>query len=320
MPARRTKTKTLVPASLPLLEYVPPARPSPAAIALLAKPPRPTRKGRSEILERDVETALAQDWKQNKTESSRERLILAYRPLAIGLAENMARHSGMTVEDLVQEAFLALAECFDKFDPSLGNRFGTFARWHIKGQLKRHVMDFFGPCRIGTNLADKKVFMKFRRLRALREAATQRPLGPQDYEAIAKEIGVPTEVVARMAPRLSSHDVSLDETIDEGDGTPTTRGAMLVDGGPTPEQAVMDNHDQSQMRQILSELIANLPERERQILSARLFADQRAQLADLGQELGITKERVRQLERKALKQLKRDLHSRGITREDVLRP
>lgn len=276
-------------------------------------------RSRSEILDRDVELGLATAWLDNNDYRARDRLVLAYRPLAVNLATAVARQSGMVVEDLVQEAFLALAESTDKFDPSLGNRFGTFARWHIMGQLRRHVMDFFGPCRIGTNLSDKKVFMQFRRLRAEIEAREQRPLDERGRNEIAERIGVPRQVVDRMEPRLTHHDVSLDEPLPGEDGdTGMTRSNLLVDDGPSPETGAISRHDGSRTKAILKDLIDELPERERAIVMARLMNEDRVQLAELGERHGITKERVRQLERKALRQLRRGLEEMGFKAEDLI--
>lgn len=275
---------------------------------------------RSEILERDVEMQLAEAWLERQDKKARDRLILAYRPLALTLATTIAKQSGMNVEDLAQEAFLALTSSIDKFDPSMGNRFGTFARWHIVGELNRHVMDFFGPCRVGTNLSDKKVFMQFRKRRAEIEARTQRPLDDEGREEIAMKIGVPVEVIRRMEPRLSSHDASLDEPIGgDGDGEGSmTRGQLLVDNAPSPEEQAIREMDGGRINSVLKELLSELPEREQAILRARLMGDSRIQLADLGDGLGVTKERVRQLERKALKSLRGALEEMGYSKEHFL--
>ena len=281
--------------------------------------PQYTPRIRSEILERDVEITLAKAWLEDRNYRSRNRLILAYRPLAVSLATQVARQSGMTVEDLVQESYLALAESTDKFDPTLGHRFGTFARWHIMGQLRRHVMDFFGPCRVGTNVSDKKVFMQFRRLRAEIEARDQHPLDEAGRDEIAARIGVARSVVDRMEPRLTHYDVSLDEPLPGEDGDNTmTRSSLLVDEGPSPEQNTITHFDGGRILEILSTLISELPEREASIIRARLLSDERVQLADLGDDHGITRERVRQIERKALRQLRRSLEAMGYRSQDLI--
>jgi RNA polymerase sigma-32 factor len=273
---------------------------------------------RSEILDRDVERKLANDWLQNNDYKARDRIIIAYRPLALAAATEMAKASGMDVEDLAQEAFAALTTALDKFDPELGYRFGTFARWHIQGELNRHVMDFFGPCRIGTNLSDKKVFMQFRKRRAEIEARTGRTLDEIGRQEIADEIGVPIDVVRRMEPRLSSRDPSLDEPIGDPDEGGATRGQMLVDLSPTPEEATIRDKDGRLMAGILCDVMAELSDRERAILSARLLGDKRRQLLDIGDDLGITKERVRQIERRALRHLRAAIENRGFRKTDFI--
>lgn len=269
---------------------------------------------RTKILERDNETELARAWLEEGDIAARDKLILAYRPLAVAIANRMARQSGVSLDDLVQEAFIALTESVDKFDPSLGNRFGTFARWHIRGQVKRYVMDFCGPCRIGTNLADKKVFMSFRRHRAEIEMRTGRPLDDEGRAEIARRIGVNVDVVRRMEPRLVRADVSLDRLSSEDEED--TRHETLADERPDPETLAIGAVDGARVGGLLRQCIAELPEREQMILKARLMSDDRVQLADLGEMFNITKERVRQIERKALKQIRRRLERAGITAAD----
>lgn len=282
-----------------------------------AAPTTIRRRARSEILERDVELALARDWLENKNQRARERMLLAYRPLALTIAGVIARQSGMDIEDLAQEAFLALAECTNKFDPDRGTRFGTFARWHIKGALRRYVMDFIGCCRIGTNLSDKRVFSQFRKLRAEIEARTQRPLDDAGRDLIAKKLGVTREIIDRMEPRLTQSDVSMDEPVGDEDGG-TTFGSMLVDPNPTPEQATIRRYDRTKIFGVVQALIAELPEREQKILRVRLLNEAQDEDADVAEELGVSRERVRQLERKAFKHLRRELVRMGYAVSDFI--
>jgi len=272
------------------------------------------------LLSHEEELALATAWLERRDAKARDKIILLYRPLATSIATRLARQCGMQSEDLVQEALLALAESLDKFVPSMGNRFGTFARWHIGGQVRRYVMDNFGPCRIGTNFSDKKVFSRFRRLRSEIEARTGRPLDDDGRQEIAEEIGVSYAVVQRMEPRIMRADVSLDAPLATGgdDDQSTTRLDLLVDDAPSPEMDTMTRLDHSRVMGLVSELIQELPEREQTILHHRLFADDRIQLSELGERLGVTKERVRQLERKALRQLQRSLEDLGFHARDLI--
>jgi RNA polymerase sigma-32 factor len=181
-------------------------------------------------------------------------------------------------------------------------------------------MDFFGPCRIGTNLNDKKVFTQFRRLRAMIEARTGEPLDDAGREEIAETIGVSVEIVKRMEPRILRSDVSLDAPISsEGEeGESGSRMEMLIDEGPDPEELTMSRMDRKKVGGILAELIQELPDRERSIIHHRLLSGERMQLHELGEILGVTKERVRQIERKALKQLRQSLEERGFSAGDFI--
>lgn len=275
------------------------------------------RSKKAEILEKHVEFQLAKEWIENKNEKARNRLILAYRPLALSQAKQLARQSSMSVEDLAQEAFLALAESTDKFDPSLGNRFGTFARWHILGQLRRHIMDFHGPCRVGTNLSDKKVFTQFRKVRAEIENRDKKTLDDAGRDEIARRIGVPRNIIDRMEPRIIAGDSSLDAPISNGEEGTVTRGDILIDDSPNPEEQVLKQKDYQKITGIVQELLADLPDRERKIIESRLIDDDRIQLSDLGEEFGISKERVRQLERTAIRKLRAGLEEMGYNQDSL---
>ena len=292
------------------------AAPSPQVVDPL-KGPRPKRR-RSEILDRETELALARAWLEKGDVKARERILLAYRPLGLTMAQEVARTMGGNIEDLAQEAFVALAESLDKFDPARGFGFGTFARWHVMGQLRRHVMDLQGPVRIGTNLSDKRVFLQFRRLRAAWEARNQRALDHEGRIELAKEMNVPLETLQRMEPRLLGADVSLDEPLLTDDEDGATRGSLLADGSPSPETLAIGQIDGRRVREILAEAIAQLPERDREILTARLLNEQKMDLHDLGARLGVTKERVRQIEQKALRALKANLEARGLGKQVLL--
>ena len=279
--------------------------------------PKP-KKRRSEILDRETELALARAWLEKRDAKARDRLLLAYRPLGLTMAQEVARTTGGNIEDLAQEAFVALAESLDKFDPARGFGFGTFARWHVMGQLRRHIMDLQGPVRIGTSLSDKRVFLQFRRMRAAWEARNQRPLDHEGRIELAKEMNVPLETLLRMEPRLQGADVSLDEPLSTDDEPGATRGSLLVDGSPSPETLAIGQIDGSRMREILANMIAQLPERDREILTARLLSERKTEFHELGLKLGVTKERVRQIEQKALRTLRANLEARGLGKHALL--
>jgi RNA polymerase sigma-32 factor len=186
------------------------------------------------------------------------------------------------------------------------------------GQLRRHIMDLQGPVRIGTNLADKRVFLQFRRLRAAWEARHQKPLDDEGRAQLAREMNVPLETLLRMEPRMQGADVSLDEPLSPDGEDGATRGSLLVDSGPSPETLAIGQVDGARVRKILAEAIAQLPDRDREILTARLLGERKTEFQDLGQRLGVTKERVRQIEQKALRALRASLEARGLGKQALL--
>lgn len=277
-------------------------------------------QNRPKILDAATEKQLALDWLHAGNRASRDHLINAYAPLASSLAIQVARQSGLQLfEDLQQEANAALVGVVDKFDPELGYRFGTFARWHILSDLRKYVMDHIGPCRVGTNSADKKVFSGFRKLRADIEGRTGKPLDEEGRAKIAKKLGVDIQVIYRMEPRIVRSDVSVDLLIrDQDDEERAGFGAQLVDTGPSPEAHCSDDRDRSRVREALAEAISTLTGREMRVIHARYLLAKPLSLQELGTEMGISRKSVQTIESRAFNRLQQALREHGITAREAL--
>lgn len=286
----------------------------------VAYPAMRTRSKRSEILSKKTEQELVRLWVDERDAAARNRLILAYRPQAIRMARQYALRSGMPLDDLIQEAELGVMEAVDNFDPSRNTRVSTLALWHIRGRLQRHTLNYAGPCRVGTNFQDKRVFSRFRPLRAAWEARNQRPLDDKGRDEIAAQMGVKREVLNRMEPRIVGGDLSIDAPIRQADGESSgeTIGSSLLVADESPESGIIGRHDRKKAVEVLFEHLGDLPERDQLIVKRRLLRDEPGVLAELGDELGISKERVRQIERGAINMLRKILEARGYTAQNLL--
>lgn len=270
------------------------------------------------LLKRDDELELARLWLEEKDYKAREKLIMAYKPLAVNMAQQAARVSNMALDDLVQEAYLALTKTLDKFKIEKGNGFGTFARHHIQGELNRFIMDMQGPMRIGTNQSDKRVWMRFRKERQAWESANAMTLNDEGRVQIAENIGVPLHVLVRMENRILGGDVSLDEPLSSDGEESESRGSFLVSKELSPESKLMEKIDSKRTSGILKAILSEMPERERTVIEARLLSSTRVEFRDLGEKLGVTKERVRQIEARALTRLREAFKSKNLSFDELI--
>ena len=256
-----------------------------------------------EILDADTERALALAWRDRRDEAALHRLIGAYARLAVSMAGRFRRH-GLPFEDLVQQGNLGLMRAAEKFDPDNGARFSTYARWWIKASMQDYVMRNLSVVRTATNAAQKKLFFNLRRVQAALERARERGLpAPVLAAGIAAELDVPVEEVELMLARLSGPDLSLNAPQSEIDDAREWVD-LLEDDSPAAEDVVLGRLEADRRRAALTEALMALPSRERRIVVERHLAEAPRTLTELGAQLGISKERVRQLEERALARMR----------------
>ncbi|AJE48539.1 RNA polymerase factor sigma-32 [Celeribacter indicus] len=265
------------------------------------------------MLDADTEIALARAWRDYRDEAALHRLVTAYMRLAISMAAKFKRY-GAPMNDLIQEAGLGLMKAADKFDPDRGVRFSTYAVWWIKASVQDYVMRNWSLVRTGSTSAQKSLFFNMRRVQArLEREATARGDNldhAQLLQLIAMDLGVPLRDVEMMDGRLSGSDFSLNaqqSTEDEGREWIDT----LADEGETTAELVGEAHDQLQLSGWLQEAMGELSERERFILRERKLSDDPRTLESLGEELSLSKERVRQLEAGAFMKMRKSLERHG---------
>lgn len=273
--------------------------------------PRLTLQARkAELLSAEQEAILARAWRDHKDKVSLDRLITAYMRLALSMAAKFRRY-GAGMGDLTQEAALGLMKAAEKFDPDRGVRFSTYAMFWIKAQLQDYVMRNWSLVRTGSTTSQKSLFFNMRRVEArlAREAGArgERLEGEALSRAVAAELGVPLHDVLMMEGRLAGSDASLNATQADEDG----REWIDLLEADAPE-AFAEGSDQLRLRRVLVEAMATLPPRERMILRERQLSDEPRTLESLGAELGLSKERIRQLESAALQKMRRQLESRGM--------
>ncbi|MBD8556721.1 RNA polymerase factor sigma-32 [Rhizobium sp. CFBP 8762] len=254
-------------------------------------------------LARSEEQALAQAWKDNDDQGARNKIAMAHMRLVISMAGKF-RNFGLPMNDLVQEGHIGLLEAAARFEPSREVRFSTYATWWIRASMQDYVLRNWSIVRGGTSSAQKALFFNLRRLRA-RLAQGDRQLTAQAmHEEIAGALGVSLADVQTMDARLSGNDASLQAPISSGDSDSGERLDLLASDTPLPDEQVSDIIDTERRRDWLNHALGHLNDREMKIIRARRLSDDSATLEELGVDLGISKERVRQIETRALEKLK----------------
>ncbi|MCJ8149725.1 RNA polymerase factor sigma-32 [Shinella sp. H4-D48] len=260
-------------------------------------------------LERDEEQALAQAWKNNQDQEARNRIAMAHMRLVVSMAGKF-RNFGLPLSDLVQEGYIGLLEAAARFEPERQVRFSTYASWWIRASVQDYVLRNWSIVRGGTSSAQKALFFNLRRLRARLARGDTRLTAEAMHQEIAAAIGVSTADVRTMDARLSSSDISLQAPISPNEGEGASRIDLLASEAPLPDEQAEGSIDGERRHHWLHSALGELNEREMKIIRARRLAENGATLEELGVLLGISKERVRQIENRALEKLKAVLVSK----------
>lgn len=256
------------------------------------------------FLEREEERQLAVRWKEDRDQVAMHRLASAHMRLVIAIAVRF-RHYGLPMSDLIQEGHVGLLEATARFEPEREVRFSTYATWWIRASIQDYILRNWSIVRGGTSSAQKALFFNLRRLRArIAQQRSEQDIGTI-YAEIAAAVGVSVQDVAVMDSRLSAPDTSLNAPLTEGDSDSlASRVSFLVDDKPLQDETVEEAIDGERRTNWLSQALQVLSDRELRIVRARRLAEQTDTLEQLGERLGISKERVRQIENRALEKLR----------------
>ena len=252
-------------------------------------------------LQRDEEHELAVRWKDHNDQQALHRIATSHMRLVISMAAKF-RNFGLPMGDLVQEGHVGLLEAAVRFEPDRGVRFSTYATWWIRASIQDYILRNWSIVRGGTSSAQKALFFNLRRLRA--RLTRSSPSSSADvYKEISLAIGVSEADVAMMDSRLSGPDTSLNSPLLDQGGV-SERADFLVSDDPLPDEVVAGTIDDERRAGWLRSALTVLNEREMMIIAERRLSEDGATLEALGLSLGISKERVRQIENRALEKLK----------------
>jgi RNA polymerase sigma-32 factor len=254
-------------------------------------------------LEREEEKDLATRWRDQRDAAALHQLTAAHMRLVIAMAARF-RHYGLSMSDLIQEGNVGLLEAAARFEPERDIRFSTYATWWIRASIQDYILRNWSIVRGGTSSSQKALFFNLRRLRAKLARGSEGMPTQMLYQQIAVAVGVATNDVAFMDARLSGSDLSLNAPVGDADASTSDRQDFLVDGSPLQDEVVGEDIDSQRWSGWLQDAMSTLSPREVRIVTERRLREDGATLESLGSTLGISKERVRQIESRALEKLK----------------
>ena len=253
------------------------------------------------MLEREYEVELARRWRDEEDADALHEIIEAHIRLVVRIASKFKGY-GLPIGDLIQEGNRGLLEAANRFDPDRNVRYSTYATWWILAAMQEYIVRNSSIVRIGTTPAQKSLFFNLRKLRAKLTDNLAAQMTEEEREMIASELGVPLAAVERMESHFSRPDQSLNASVGESDSDEFVD--LLSDDSPTPEAIVGDLIDSETRTKWIADAMEHLTQREREVITRRFLKDDKITLAEIGESFGVTKERIRQIEGKALSKLR----------------
>ena len=269
---------------------------------------------RQALLSKEDEINFIKDWQLSKNQKSLNKIVSAHLRLVISIA-NKFRNYGLPINELVQEGNVGLMQAVDKFDLERDVRFSTYSSWWIKAAMQTFILKNWSIVRIGTTAAQKSLFFKLKTIMTKIEKDNDSSFNDYHQQKLAEDIGVKFKDIEDMKGRLSGSDQSLNATFSENSELEIQD--LLVDQRASPEQNAILTKDTKTISNLINEALNKLPEREKKIIGARQLSENTVTLQELGKDLGISKERVRQLENRALNKLKLSLQKK-VNKSDYL--
>jgi RNA polymerase sigma-32 factor len=250
------------------------------------------------LLTAEQETALGRRLVRDDDLSAARELVLSHLRLVVAVSRNYLGY-GLPQADLIQEGNVGLMKAVRRFDPERGVRLVSFALHWIKAEIHEYILRNWRLVKVATTKAQRKLFFNLRGMKATTAALT-----PTEARAIARDLGVKPEEVVEMETRLSGRDIVLDPQPDDN-GDSMGPISWLTDTEDEPMQILERRQTATNRTKGLSTALAKLDDRSRRIIEARwLREDDPATLQDLADEYGVSAERIRQLEAKAMKTMR----------------
>ena len=253
------------------------------------------------VLSREEEYELAMRHRETGDLEAARKLIVSNLKFVVRVANEYKNYNVNTM-DLIQEGNIGLMKAVRGFDPTKGYRLISYAVWWIRAYIQNHIMKSWSLVKVGTNQSQRKLFYKLRSTKNKIEA-TGAEMGENIYSEIAKELDVPNSQVIEMDRIMSGKDLSLDANVE---GSTERTYVDILGDTFDQEKFLEDSQTRSLVAKKIREVLANLKDRERYIIERRILTDSPETLEKLSRKFGISRERVRQIEKNALNKIRRE--------------
>ena len=270
------------------------------------------------LLEPKYERDLAMKWAKKKDIESAHILVTSHLRLVAKIAMGFKGY-GLPINELISEGNIGMLESIKRFDYKRGFRLATYAMWWIRASIQEYILHSWSLVKMGTTAAQKKLFFNLRKIKSHLRAYEEGDMLPENVNKIAKGLNVSKKEVMDMNRRLAGPDHSLNAPLKE-DGEGEWQD-WLVDGSPTQEYIISNSQELDQRKDLLSKAINILSPREKYIMVERRLKDETKTLDDLSNHFKISRERVRQIEVRAMEKLKKSVKNllikKNLEREEI---
>jgi RNA polymerase sigma-32 factor len=250
-------------------------------------------------IDREAEHQLALRWTEQRDLEAARQLVLANLRLVVKIAMEY-RRAWVNVLDLIQSGNVGLMEAVQRFDPYQGVKLSTYAAYWIRAYILKYILDNFRIVRLGTTRAQRKLFFRLNK--------EKRELERKGFEVepklLAERLDVSEADIVDMDQRLSEGDLSLNAPAHRDEPTRAEYGDFISGREPSAEQNVADAELRRVFMAKVREFAESLDARDRKLVEERVLADEPKTLAELGAELGVSRERIRQLEARIVNRLR----------------
>ena len=256
------------------------------------------------ILSADEEFMLAKRFKEHGDSKAAHKLVTSHLRLVAKIAMGY-RGYGLPVTDLISEGNVGIMQAVKKFDPDKGFRLATYAMWWIRAQIQEYVLHSWSLVKIGTTAAQKKLFFNLRKLKNQLNSIDDGDLSPENVREIAKRLDVKEVEVKDMENRLFANDKSLNMNLNDENNLEWQD--MLIDEKETQDKIYEKEDEYKHRKELFTKALDVLNIREKEILKLRRMIEKPKKLEELSKKYNISRERVRQIEEKAIEKIQKQI-------------
>lgn len=257
------------------------------------------------ILTAEEELKYGTKFAETGDKEAAKMLIQSHLRLVAKMAGKF-RNYGLPLVDLVSEGNVGLMQAVKKFDPKKGFRFATYAMWWIRAYMQEYILRSWSLVKIGTTLAQKKLFFNLHKIKKRIATSSNGTLLPEEVSRIASDLNVSEKEVSEMNSRLSQSDTSLNNFVGDADDT-TEMVDLMASSDENQEQIAIANQERSHQQKIFRIAFETLNEREKDILIKRQMSEDSMTLEELSQIYKVSRERIRQIEESAIKKIRNEV-------------